>query len=165
MVSRVALAAASYMLLVAPSEQFSSHPPLSHAPSPVELSESGSELDGDDNVAGSTCKLDSTKNSSMLGPEEEEEKEEKEKDMDNFIDLGRFKLHTKDEIHRWKELQDQIKSDMNEGYKQHETLTHMNKLLILRNFVTLHIKGVKRIAASQEIVWQFYEGAGVHFAH
>ena len=41
----------------------------------------------------------------------------------------------------------------------------MNKLLILRNFAMLCIKGIKRIAASQEIVWQFHKGAGVHFAH
>ncbi len=129
------------------------------------MSESGSESDGDDYIAGSTCELDSTENSSVLGPEEEEEEEEEEEDMDNFIDLGGFELNAKDEICRWKELRDQIKSDMNEGHKRHETLTHMNKLFILRNFATLRIKGVKRIAASQEIVWQFHEGAGVHFTH
>jgi hypothetical protein len=62
-------------------------------------------------------------NSSMLGPEKEEEEEEEEEedleeeDMDNFIDPGRFELNAKDEIHGWKELQDQIKSDMNEGHK------------------------------------------------
>jgi len=40
----------------------------------------------------------------------------------------------------------------------------MNKLLILRNFAMLRIKGVKRIVASQEIARQFHEGTGAHFA-
>ena len=53
----------------------------------------------------------------MLGPEEEEKEEEEEEDMDNFIDPGGFELNAKDEIRGWKELQDQIKSDMNEGHK------------------------------------------------
>ena len=82
----------------------------------MELSESGSELDGDDDVVGSTHELDSVENSSVLGPEEEE-KEEEEEDMDNFIDLDRFELNTKDKICRWKKLRDQIKLDMNEGHK------------------------------------------------
>ena len=108
-------------------------------------------------------------NSSMHGPEEEEEEKEEEEeleeeDMDNFIDPGRFELNAKVEIRGWEELRDQIKSDMNEGHKRHETLTRMNKLLILRNFATLRIKGVKRIAASREIARQFHEGAGIHFA-
>ena len=40
---------------------------------------------------------------------------------------------------------------MNEVHKQYKPLTHMNKLLILRNFVTLCSKGVKHIVASQKI--------------
>jgi len=53
---------------------------------------------------------------------------------------------------------------MNEAHKKHEPLTHMNKLLILRNFAMLRIKGIKRIVASQEIARQFHEGTGAHFA-
>jgi len=83
----------------------------------VELSESGSESDRDNDIAGLTCELDSVENSSVLGPEEEEKEEEEEEDMDNFIDPGGFELNAKDEIRGWKELQDQIKSDMNEGHK------------------------------------------------
>ncbi len=41
----------------------------------------------------------------------------------------------------------------------------MNQLAILRNFATLCIKGVRRIAASEEIVQQWHEGSGIHFAH
>ena len=113
----MASVAASHVLSVALLEQSSSHPPSSHAPSPVELSESGSESDGDDDIAGLTHKLDSVENSSVLGPEEKEEEEEEEEDMDNFIDLDRFKLNAKDKIHGWKELHNQIKSDMNKGHK------------------------------------------------
>jgi hypothetical protein len=54
---------------------------------------------------------------------------------------------------------------MDEGHKRHDTRTHMNKLLILRNFATLHIKGVQRIAASEQIALQFHEGTVIHFAH
>ena len=97
----------------------------------------------------------------MLDLEEEEEEEE---EMDNFIEAGGLELRAKDDIRGWKELRDQIKSDMNEAHKKHEPLTHMNKLLILRNFATLCIKGVKRIVASQEIAQQFHEGTGAHFA-
>jgi hypothetical protein len=34
----------------------------------------------------------------------------------------------------------------------------------LCNFATLRIKGVRRIAASQEIAWQWHDGEGTHFA-
>jgi len=93
-------------------------------------------LDGNDEVAGSTCELDGVEDSDVLDPEEEEE------DMDNFIDASRLELNAKNNIRRWKELQDQIKSDMHEGHKRHDKHTCMNKLLILRNFATLCIKGI-----------------------
>lgn len=95
------------------------------------------------------------------GPEEEESEEE---DMDNFIEPGGLELNPKDDIRGWEELREQIKSDMDEGHKRHETRTHMNKLLILRNFATLRIKGLRRIPASQEIAWQFHEGTAIYFA-
>jgi hypothetical protein len=41
----------------------------------------------------------------------------------------------------------------------------MNKLLILRNFATLCIKGTGRIDVSKEIARQWHEGIGIHFAH
>ena len=108
-------------------------------------------MDRDDNIVGSTCELDRVENSSVLDPkkeEEEKEKEEEEKDMDNFIKVDRLELCARDNIHGWKELQDQIKLDMNKMHKQYEPLTYINKLLILRYFVTLCIKGVKCIVAS-----------------
>jgi hypothetical protein len=86
----------------------------------VELSESGSESDGDDDIAGSTHELDGVEDSKVLDPEEEdleEGEEEEEEDMDNFIDASRLELNAKNDIRGWKELQDQIKSDMDEGHK------------------------------------------------
>jgi len=74
----------------------------------VELSESGSELDSDDEVAGSTCKLDGMEDSDVLDPEKEEDleegEEEEEEDMDNFIDTSRLELNANNNICRWKEL-------------------------------------------------------------
>jgi len=112
----------------------------------VELSESGSELDGDNKVVGSTCELNGVEDSNVLDPEEEEDleegEEEEEKDMDNFIDASGLEPNAKNDIRGWKELQDQIKSDMHERHKQHDKHACLNKLLILRNFMMLHIKGI-----------------------
>jgi hypothetical protein len=52
---------------------------------------------------------------------------------------------------------------MLEGYKKNESPTIINKLRILWNFTMLHIKGVKCIAISEEIVQQFHKGAGNYF--
>ena len=124
-------------------------------------------MDGDDNVAGSTHELDGVDDSGVRDPEEEEDleegEEEEEEDMDNFIDASRIEPNAKNDICGWKELRDQIKSDMDEGHKRHDTRTRMNKLLILRNFVMLRIKGIRRIAASEQIALQFHEGTGIHF--
>jgi hypothetical protein len=133
----------------------------------VELSESGSELDGDDDIAGSTCELDGMEDSKVLDPQEEEDleegEEEEEEDMDNFINASGSEPNAKNDICGWKELRDQIKSDMDEGHKQHDTRTRMNKLLLIRNFATLHIKGIQCIAAREQIVLQFHKGTGIHF--
>jgi hypothetical protein len=71
----------------------------------VELSESGSESDGNDDIAGSTRELDGVEDSEVLDPEEEdleEGEEEKEEDIDNFIDASRLELNAKNNIHGWK---------------------------------------------------------------
>jgi hypothetical protein len=41
----------------------------------------------------------------------------------------------------------------------------MNQLTILRNFATLHIKGLQRMATSEEIVQQWHNCTGIHFTH
>ena len=45
------------------------------------------------------------------------------------------------------------------------TLTQINQLIILRNFATLRLKGLKRITVSTQIAEQWHGGQGVHFAH
>jgi len=71
-----------------------------------------------------------------------------------------------DDIRGWKELREQIKADLCMANKDNMklTLTQINQLIILRNFTTLRLKGLKRIAASTQIAEQWHEGQGVHFA-
>jgi hypothetical protein len=45
--------------------------------------------------------------------------------------------NAKEDICRWRELRDQIKADLEMAHKRQETLTHINQLLVLRNFATL----------------------------
>ncbi len=104
--------------VVAPLHCSSSRPPSSHILSPVELSKSGSESDGDNEIVGLTRELDGMEDSNVLDPEEEEEleegeeeeedleegEEEEEEDMDNFIDTSRLELNANNNICRWKEL-------------------------------------------------------------
>jgi hypothetical protein len=68
------------------------------------------------------------------------------------------------EVQWWSELQDQIKKDLRRGYKT-LPLSRINQLLIIHNFVTLHLKGLNCIPASLEIARQWHEGPGAHFAH
>jgi hypothetical protein len=84
--------------------------------------------------------------------------------MDNFMDASGAEPKAKEDIRSWEELRKQLKSDWVEGQKKNETPTHLNKLTILRNFAMLCIKGVKRIAASEEITRSWHEGTGGHFA-
>jgi len=48
--------------------------------------------------------------------------------------------------------------------KKNIPLTQLNQLIILRNFTTLHIKGIKWIVASKQIMEQWHDGWGIHFA-
>jgi hypothetical protein len=84
--------------------------------------------------------------------------------MDKFMDASGSEPKAKDDIRSWEELREQLKSDLREGHKKHEAPTCLNKLTIIQNFATLCIKGVKHMATSKEIAWQFHEGVGSHFA-
>ncbi|KAJ6561653.1 hypothetical protein B0H19DRAFT_1068406 [Mycena capillaripes] len=64
-------------------------------------------------------------------------------------------------IRSWHALREKIKGELQ---KQNLSLIKHNQLLILRNFATLRIKGLKRIAASLEIAHQWHEGNGNWFA-
>jgi hypothetical protein len=70
----------------------------------------------------------------------------------------------KADVRSWKELREQLKDDIVNAHKKRAKLTTINQLLLLRNFSTLRIKGIGRMAASQEIAQQWHEGEGVHFA-
>jgi len=48
--------------------------------------------------------------------------------------------------------------------KQNRTLAQKNQLLILQNFATLRIKGLRQMAASEEIAQQWHDGVGIYFA-
>jgi len=103
----------------------------------------------------SSCEWD------LLGPGGPEGEED---NIDNFMAAGGSEPKAKEDIRDWHELREQIKSDLGMAHKRHDTLTCINQFLILRNFATLRIKGLGRIAASQEIARQWTDGAGVHFA-
>src|SRR6266851_1842162 len=152
---RVPSVASSHISLIVPSLGQSLYPPSLHGPSPVGLDKGGSGSDGNSNVADSSHEKDGQGNIS----------EREEEDMDNFMDASGSDPKVKEDIHLWEELQEQLKSDLQEGHKRNETPTHLNKLTILWNFTTLYIKEVKHMAASKEIAQQFYKGVGGYFTH
>jgi hypothetical protein len=115
----------------------------------------------------------------VAGVQEEEEEEEEEEEDEEEADVEErgteFLLDTEEdgplvmakdnsEIRGWNDLREQIKEDLRMAKKRNMTLTQINQLIVLRNFATLRIKGIKRIAASQQIAAQWHEGQGVHFA-
>jgi hypothetical protein len=120
----------------------------------VRLDEGGSGSDGDGDIVDSDREEDHGGNISEM----------EENDMDEFMDVSGSEPKVKVDIRSWEELQEQLKSDLREGHKKHEAPTHLNKLTIIQNFATLHIKGVKCMAVSEEIARQFHEGVGGHFA-
>ena len=120
----------------------------------MRLDEGGSRSDGDGDIVDSDREEDHRGNISEM----------EENDMDKFMDASGSEPKAKVDIRSWEELREQLKSDLQEGHKKHEAPTRLNKLMIIRNFTTLCIKGVKRMAVSEEIARQFHEGMGGHFA-
>lgn len=84
--------------------------------------------------------------------------------MDNFVDVGGADPKVDEDIRGWMELREQIRSDLLTAHKRHEPISHINQLMVLRNFATLRLKGLGRIAASKAIAQQWHHGEGVHFA-
>jgi hypothetical protein len=71
------------------------------------------------------------------------------------------------EIQGWDKLRDQIKKDLK---KKHTSLplSHINQLMILQNFATLHLKGHSHISTSHQIAQQWHEktdGSSIYFTH
>ena len=82
-----------------------------------------------------------------------------------MLDAAGTEPKAKDEVRGWIELHEQIKDDQRQGHRQNKSLTHMNQLSIVRNFATLRIKGMRRMAASEAVARQWHDGTGIHFAH
>jgi hypothetical protein len=127
-------------------------------PSPVEVEDSGSDTEGGDNAVSLSDQLNSPQDDEANGSEEEEE------DVDMLLDAAGSEPKAKEEVHRWKELREQIKDDILKAYRENKMHTQANQLTILRNFATLRIKGLGRINASKDVARQWHKGEGVHFA-
>jgi hypothetical protein len=123
----------------------------------VELDEGGSDVEHGDDTA-SLDQLDGPQDDDAISSEGEEE------DTDLLLDAVGSEPKATEDVRTWEELREQIKGDLQNGYREHAPHARMNQLTILRNFATLRIKGKGRIAASEEVTRQFHKGTGVHFA-
>ncbi len=87
--------------------------------------------------------------------------------IDSVLGASHVDPKPKVDIRSWKDLWEQLKDNIVNTHKKHARLTTMNQLFLLHNFATLQIKGVGRMAVSQEITQQWHEGEGegTHFAH
>jgi hypothetical protein len=104
-------------------------------------------------------------NDDVVNSRNDPEAEEEERDLSQLLDKeARPEMVPKEEICEWPELQEQIKGDLEHAYKWHAPASQINQLLILQNFANLRMKGLRRIAASEEIARQWHEGQGVGFA-
>ena len=92
------------------------------------------------------------------------ESEDEEDNMDNFMEASGCEPNAKEDIRGWGDLRDQIKADLEMAHKRHDPLTQINKLLVLRNFATLQIRGEGHIATSINIAKQWQDGVGTTFA-
>jgi hypothetical protein len=63
----------------------------------------------------------------------------------------------------WDVLRAQIDKDLKKGEKI-LPVSQSRKLLLIRNFATLRLKGFGRIEASQQFALQWHCGEGAHFA-
>ena len=79
-----------------------------------------------------------------------------EEELDEHVMVGA-------DIRTWEVLREEVKKELKRG-KQTLPLSQINQYLIICNFATLRIKGLSRIAASQEIARQWHDGQGAHFA-
>jgi hypothetical protein len=126
----------------------------------VHESEGESEPEFDDNEARSDREDD-------LGEDRRLNSDEEERDMHNFIDAGGALprgIDLIEDVRGWLDLREQIKSDLLIAHRRHAPISHINQLLVLRNFATLRLKGVGRMDASEAIAQQWHSGEGVHFA-
>ena len=103
-------------------------------------------------------------NIDLMGLPEDEEVDEIDPndDYESELDemLGGPKLTTRD----WSELKKKIKTHLTK-HKNSLPLAQINQYLIISNFATLRLKGVKCIQASLDVAKQWHEEPGNWFAH
>jgi hypothetical protein len=83
--------------------------------------------------------------------------EECESDLDETVQ------GPKQTVRDWSDIRKDIKAHLKKNQKS-LTLSEINQYLIISNFATLCIKGLKRTEASLEIARQWHEGEGNWFA-
>ena len=131
-------------------------------PSSVESSTSGNMLDlGDDGIAAlneEDGNLEDNLEDDVVESEDEED------NVDIFIEASGCEPKAKEDIRGWGDLRVQIKANLEAAHKHHDPLTQINKLLVLRNFATLRIRGEGRIDASIQVAKQWQDGVGTNFA-
>jgi len=146
---------------IAPSPEPSLGP--LNVPSPVEMSENGSAPDLDDEGMVDLNEDDNLEDN-LRHLDEEIDSECEEDDMDNFMEASRYEPKAEEDIRGWRELTDQIKTELEAAHRQCAPLSHLNKHLVLLNFATLRIQGDRRITASMKVAESWKDGAGTHFA-
>ena len=108
--------------------------------------------------------------SSAAGGEEEEgydlDKDDRDTEflLDTEEDGPMMTEKDKSKIQGWQELQEQVKEDLWRAKNQNAMLTQINQLIVLHNFATLRLKGLKHIITSKQITKQWHEGRGIYFA-
>jgi hypothetical protein len=146
---------------------------MSHGHSPSPLPPAGKNLmlreNSESHVEASELEDQSESSDNGQRPQDLEDdtgldSEDEEDNVDSFLDAGGAEPRAKEDVRGWPELREQIKDDLRAASRQHASLTQINKLIILRNFATLQIKGSGRMAASAEIARQWHEGTGVRFS-
>lgn len=101
-----------------------------------------------------------------IGVERNGEANEEEADEEEaLLEAGGAEAKSVDAIRGWEELREEIKGELKRLKKSKGgRLTEINQLLIIRNFATLCLKGLGRMAASEHIAQEWHESKdGVQF--
>jgi len=104
----------------------------------VEVSENGSAPDLDDEGMVDPNEDDNLEDN-LRHLDEEINSEREEDDMDNFMEASGYEPKAEEDIRGWRELRDQIKTELEAAHRQRAPLSHLNKHLVLLNFATLRI--------------------------
>jgi len=106
----------------------------------MEVSENGSAPDLDDKGMvdpNEDNNLEDKLEDNLQHLDKEINSECEEDDMNNFMEASRYEPKAEEDICQWRELRDQIKTELEAAYRQCAPLLHLNKHLVLLNFATL----------------------------